>query len=225
MLVYHARPDDPPRARLVPVRPHRRRRAGPRMSARKGEGRVRIIGGRWRNTRLAVPDLPGLRPTGDRVRETLFNWLQPVLPGARVLDLFAGSGALGLEAVSRGAAAACLVERDAGLAARLREQVGKLGAAGQVEVAQDDALRWLARPAAARFDIAFVDPPFAAGLWNQVLAALPAHLSAEAWLYVEAPHDAAPALPPDWRAHRDGATREVRYALYQRRAAATLTPP
>jgi 16S rRNA (guanine966-N2)-methyltransferase len=194
------------------------------MSARKGEGQVRIIGGRWRNTRLSVPDLPGLRPTGDRVRETLFNWLQPALPGARALDLFAGSGALGLEAVSRGAASACLVERDAGLVARLREQVGKLGAAGEVEVVQEDALRWLAQPAATRFDIAFVDPPFAAGLWNQVLAALPAHLSAEAWLYVEAPHDAAPVLPPEWRPHRDGATREVRYALY-RRAAATLTSP
>lgn len=194
------------------------------MSARKGEGQVRIIGGRWRNTRLAVPDLPGLRPTSDRVRETLFNWLQPALPGARVLDLFAGSGALGLEAVSRGAASACLVERDAGLASRLREQVGKLDAAGQVEVLQEDALRWLARPASVRFDIAFVDPPFAAGLWNQVLAALPAHLSDEAWLYVEAPPEAAPMLPPEWRAHRDGATREVRYALY-RRAAATLTSP
>ncbi|MDG2524702.1 16S rRNA (guanine(966)-N(2))-methyltransferase RsmD [Stenotrophomonas sp. HITSZ_GD] len=200
-------------------------RAGPRVSARKPEGQVRIIGGRWRNTRLAVPDLPGLRPTGDRVRETLFNWLQPALPGARVLDLFAGSGALGLEAVSRGAGSACLVERDAGLAARLREQVGKLGAAGQVEVVQEDALRWLARPPAARFDIAFVDPPFAAGLWNQVLAALPAQLSEQAWLYVEAPHDAAPALPAEWRPHREGTTREVRYALYQRRAAATLTPP
>src|SRR5690242_8261358 len=137
-LVYHARPDDPPAVRHRRLPCALRRVAGPRMSARKGEGQVRIIGGRWRNTRLAVPDLPGLRPTSDRVRETLFNWLQPALPGARVLDLFAGSGALGLEAVSRGAASACLVERDAGLASRLREQVGKLDAAGQVEVLQED---------------------------------------------------------------------------------------
>jgi len=195
------------------------------MSARgRGEGQVRIVGGRWRNTRLPVPDLAGLRPTSDRVRETLFNWLMPRLPGARVLDLFAGSGALGLEAVSRGAAAACLVERDAGLVARLREQVGKLGAEGQVQVVHEDALRWLAQPPAVRFDIAFVDPPFAAGLWNQVLAALPAHLAADAWLYLESPHEAAPLLPADWLPHREGATREVRYALY-RRAAATLTPP
>jgi len=195
------------------------------MSVRsRGEGQVRIIGGRWRNTRLAVPDLPGLRPTSDRVRETLFNWLLPRLAGAQVLDLFAGSGALGLEAVSRGAGSACLVERDSGLAARLREQVGKLGAAGQVAVVQEDALRWLAQPATTRYDIAFLDPPFAAGLWNQVLAALPAHLADDAWLYLEAPHDAAPVLGPDWQQHREGSTRDVRYALY-RRAAATLTSP
>jgi len=196
------------------------------MTPRRGaEGQVRIIGGRWRNTRLSVPDLPGLRPTSDRVRETLFNWLMPKLPGARVLDLFAGSGALGLEAVSRGAASACLVERDATLAGRLGEQVARLGASGQVQVVHDDALRWLARaPSAAPFDLAFVDPPFAGDLWNQVFATLPAHLAPDAWLYVEAPAQAAPVPPAGWVAHRDGATREVRYALY-RRAAATLTPP
>jgi len=197
------------------------------MSARGrgGEGQVRIIGGRWRNSRLAVPDLPGLRPTSDRVRETLFNWLIPKLPGARVLDLFAGSGALGLEAVSRGAASACLVERDPVLAARLREQVDRLGAAGQVEVVQDDALRWLARaPTLPPFDLAFVDPPFAGSLWNQAFAALPPHLAGDAWLYVESPPDAATPPPAEWSAHRDGATREVRYALY-RRATATLTLP
>lgn len=197
------------------------------MSARGrgGEGQVRIIGGRWRNTRLAVADLPGLRPSSDRVRETLFNWLLPKLPGARVLDLFAGSGALGLEAVSRGAASACLVERDPVLAARLRDQVERLGAAGQVEVVQDDALRWLARtPATPPFDLAFVDPPFDGSLWNQAFAALPPHLASDAWLYVESPQDTAAKPPAEWSAHRDGATREVRYALY-RRAAATLTPP
>jgi 16S rRNA (guanine966-N2)-methyltransferase len=186
---------------------------------------VRIISGTYGGRTLKAPPGDATRPTSDRVREALFSILGARTSGAHVLDLFAGSGALGLEAVSRGAGSACLVERDPGLAARLREQVGKLGAAGQVEVVQEDALRWLARPPAARFDIAFVDPPFAAGLWNQVLAALPAQLSEQAWLYVEAPHDAAPALPAEWRPHREGTTREVRYALYQRRAAATLTPP
>ncbi len=196
-------------------------RPGRSAAPRPGEGQVRIVGGRWRNTRLAVPDLPGLRPTSDRVRETLFNWLMPMLPGARVLDLFAGSGALGLEAVSRGATSAQLVERDPGLAARLRAQVAKLGAGAQVQVAQEDALRWLERPAAQPVNLVFLDPPFAAGLWDEVLARLPAHLAAGAWLYLEAPLGATPALGPGWALHREGRTREVRYALY-RQAAATL---
>jgi 16S rRNA (guanine966-N2)-methyltransferase len=190
--------------------------------SRPGAGQVRIIGGRWRNTRLPVPDLPGLRPSSDRVRETLFNWLQPALPGARVLDLFAGSGALGLEAVSRGAASACLVERDPALAAGLRSSVVRLRAQAQVQVVQDDALRWLdAAGAAAPADIAFVDPPFAAGLWDAVLQRLPARLSAGAWLYLESPAGHVPALPPEWALYREGGSREVRAALY-RRAAATL---
>ncbi len=184
-------------------------------------GQVRIIGGRWRNTRLQVPQLEGLRPTSDRVRETLFNWLMPKLPGARVLDLFAGSGALGLEAVSRGAAAAQLVERDPGLVAALRATLGKLDAAGQVAVAAGDALQWLRTAPPAQADVVFLDPPFAAGLWEQVLAELPRHLADGAWLYLEAPAGAAPRLPPDWVLHRDGSTRDVSYALY-RRAAATL---
>ncbi|WP_017163674.1 RsmD family RNA methyltransferase, partial [Xanthomonas phaseoli] len=127
-----------------------------RPAPRGTEGQVRIVGGRWRNTRLAVPGLPGLRPSSDRVRETVFNWLMPRLPGARVLDLFAGSGALGLEAVSRGAAHATLIERDPGLVQRLREHVARLDAATQVQVLQEDALRWLERAPAALADIVFV---------------------------------------------------------------------
>ncbi|KQR10694.1 MULTISPECIES: 16S rRNA (guanine(966)-N(2))-methyltransferase RsmD [Xanthomonas] len=192
-----------------------------RPAPRGAEGQVRIVGGRWRNTRLAVPDLPGLRPSSDRVRETVFNWLMPRLRGARVLDLFAGSGALGLESVSRGAAHATLIERDPGLAQRLREHVTKLEAADQVQVLQEDALRWLERTPAAPVDIVFVDPPFAAGLWPSVFERLPAHLAAEAWLYLEAPADLALQLPAGWHLHREGGTRQVRYALY-RRAAATL---
>ncbi|WP_249027550.1 RsmD family RNA methyltransferase, partial [Xanthomonas theicola] len=145
------------------------------------------------------------------------------LPGARVLDLFAGSGALGLEAVSRGAASACLVERDPALAAGLRDSVGRLQAQTQVQVVQDDALRWLAAPGAddAPADIAFVDPPFAAGLWDAVLQRLPARLAAGAWLYLESPAGQAPAVPAQWVLYREGGSREVRAALY-RRAAATL---
>lgn len=182
---------------------------------------MRIIGGRWRNTRLQVPQVQGLRPTSDRVRETLFNWLMPKLPGARVLDLFAGSGALGLEAVSRGAASAQLVERDPALVAALRGVVDKLGAQAQVQIAAADALRWLETAPALPADIVFIDPPFADGLWAQVIERLPRHLAEGAWLYVEAPATAMPQLPPGWQLHREGGTREVGHALY-RRAAATL---
>ena len=195
------------------------------MSARRdtAPGHVRIVGGDWRGTRLPVVDAPGLRPTADRVRETLFNWLQPKMHGARVLDLFAGSGALGLEALSRGAREAWLVERDPRLAGMLRDSVARLKADGRAHVAQADALAWLRAPLHGRFDIVFLDPPFAAGLWADVLAALPPWLADDAWLYVEAPVDAAPALPPGWRLHREGRTREVRYALYRRGAGATAT--
>lgn len=177
---------------------------------------MRLIGGRWRGTRLDVPNLDGLRPTSDRVRETLFNWLMPALPGARVLDLFAGSGALGFEAVSRGAAEAVLVERDAALAAALRATATRLGAGGSIDVVQADAIAWLAGSAPARFDIAFVDPPFSAGLWDTVLAALSPALTPEGWLYVEAANEATWSLPAGWRVHREGRTREVRYALLRR---------
>jgi 16S rRNA (guanine966-N2)-methyltransferase len=194
---------------MKPPRP-----AGPR-------GSVRIVGGRWRGTRLPVADAEGLRPTADRVRETLFNWLQPVLPGARVLDLFAGSGALGLEAVSRGAREAVLVERDVRLAASLRETVARLDAARAVDVVQADALPWLrAAAAGAPFDVAFVDPPFAAGLWPAVLDALPAVLATDAWLYLEGPAGAPPPAGEAWIPHREGTTRDAHYALYRFRGRA-----
>lgn len=185
----------------------------PRASA--ATGTVRIVGGHWRGTRLPVADREGLRPTADRVRETLLNWLQPMLPGARVLDLFAGTGALGLEAVSRGAREAVLVERDPALAASLRAVVARLPDGDRVRVANEDALAWLRR-SDARFDLAFIDPPFAAGLWAPVLAALPERLADAAWLYVESPADAAPDPGAGWRLHREGRTRDVRYALYRR---------
>ncbi len=194
-----------------------------RSSASAPVGQVRIIGGKWRNTKLPVPLSPGLRPSSDRVRETLFNWLMPRLGGARVRDLFAGSGALGLEAVSRGAAQATLVERDPALAGQLRDTVARLGAQAQVAVAQADALQWLRQPPAGLADIVFVDPPFAAGLWEDVLAGLGPHLAADAWLYLESPGEQGPRVPAPWLLHREGGTREVRFALY-RRATATLSP-
>ncbi|QDH69460.1 16S rRNA (guanine(966)-N(2))-methyltransferase RsmD [Marilutibacter alkalisoli] len=179
-------------------------------------GRVRLIGGRWRGTRLEVPEVAGLRPTSDRVRETLFNWLAPALPGARVLDLFAGSGALGLEAVSRGAASAVLVERDRVLAQALRTVAGRLPGGEVVKVAEADARQWLQGQANASFDIAFVDPPFAEGLWETVLPVLSPLLAADGWLYVESRAETPAAPPAGWALHRDGRTREVHHALYRR---------
>lgn len=205
-------------------KPRNGRPSGPASSKVFASGKVRIIGGRWRGTRLDVADAPGLRPTSDRARETLFNWLLPMLPGARVLDLFAGSGALGLEAVSRGAASAVLVERNATLAAALRTIAQKLPGGTAVTVVQADATAWLGAVPDASFDLAFVDPPFAADLWSAVVPALLPKLAAQAWLYMESPLEAAPILPPSWTLHRDSRTAQVRYALYRRRPVAVQPP-
>ncbi|HEX6993332.1 MAG TPA: 16S rRNA (guanine(966)-N(2))-methyltransferase RsmD [Gammaproteobacteria bacterium] len=168
-----------------------------RKPARAGPGRLRIIGGEWRGRRLEFPSRPDLRPTPDRVRETLFNWLAPILPGARVVDLFAGSGALGLEALSRGAAEAWLVERDAGLARVLAEHVARLGA--NARVVRDDARRFLERQQASdvRFDVAFVDPPYREPV-EPWLGLLEGVLAPGALVYVERP------LPDGLPGHVDG---------------------
>ncbi|MEO6364959.1 MAG: 16S rRNA (guanine(966)-N(2))-methyltransferase RsmD [Luteimonas sp.] len=180
-------------------------------------GSVRIIGGRWRGTRLAVANHAGLRPTPDRVRETVFNWLQPVLPGARVLDLFAGSGALGLESLSRGAGHATLIESDPDLAGALRAVAARLQGGHAADIIQADAAGWLASQPQDSFDIAFVDPPFTDDLWDRVLPLLLPRMREGGWLYLESPAGLAPALPANWALHREGRTREVRYALYARR--------
>ena len=180
-------------------------------------GKLRIIGGSLRGSKLAVADAPGLRPTPDRVRETLFNWLAPVIAGARCLDLFAGTGALGIEALSRGAASVDFVETDAQLAQLLRANLARLKQ--QAPVHRVDAARFVAENA-ARYDIVFLDPPFAAQLWAPLAQALLAHdrLGADAWLYVEAPAGAPPELPAPFQLHREGRAGAVRYALYRRSA-------
>lgn len=186
------------------------------MTASRGIGRVRIVGGRLRGSRLAVPDLPGLRPTPERLRETLFNWLQPVLPGARVLDLFAGTGALGIEALSRGAADATFVERDRALHRALRDNLSRLGLA-QASLIQDDALRYLHREGRP-FDIVFVDPPFAQDLWDDAVQALETDgwLTPTAWVYLEAPADRTPQVPAHWLVHRQTRAGQVKGLLYRR---------
>jgi 16S rRNA (guanine966-N2)-methyltransferase len=177
-------------------------------------GRIRIIGGGLRGSRLDVPVSPGLRPTPDRLRETLFNWLMPWIGGARCLDLFAGTGALGIEALSRGAAEAVFVERDAALATALRANLARLKTAG--EVAEVPALDWLRRTPRP-FDIVFLDPPFDHNLWLPALAALEHGWLAEHTLvYVESPRDAVPRLPPAWGTWREATAGAVRGALYRR---------
>jgi len=147
---------------------------------------VRIIGGRWKRTRLPVADRPGLRPTPDRVRETLFNWLEHDLTGWRCFDAFAGTGALGFEAASRGAAAVVLVEQDGGLVEQLRAIKQRLDASA-VTVERGNAIAALGRLAPGGVDLIFLDPPFDAGLFEPALAAAAAALAAGGLVYLEAP--------------------------------------
>jgi 16S rRNA (guanine966-N2)-methyltransferase len=178
---------------------------------------LRIIGGAWRGRRIRFPGEGGIRPTPDRVRETLFNWLMAKVPGSRCLDLFAGSGALGLEALSRGAAHATFIERERVNVASLRETSALL-APGRSTVIEADALAWLAGPPQA-FDIVFLDPPFTAGVHAEAMRLLDARgwLAADAWIYIEMPARAgAPALPAGWLSHRSGRAGAVGYHLARR---------
>jgi 16S rRNA (guanine966-N2)-methyltransferase len=148
-------------------------RASRPVAARAQAHEVRIIGGIWRRSLLPVPDLPGLRPTPDRVRETLFNWLGQDLSGWRCLDAFAGSGALGFEAASRGAIEVVLIEADARQVDRLRGSQDRLGATA-LRIERADALAWMARGRGGPFDLVLLDPPFGLGLAKRALrAALP----------------------------------------------------
>lgn len=163
------------------------RRATARPAPRGGAGEVRLIGGQWKRTRLAVPDKPGLRPTPDRVRETLFNWLGQDLTGWRCLDAFAGTGALGLEAASRGAGPVLLCEQDPALAAGLQQCRERLQA-HQVTVQRGDGLAALRRQAPASLDLVLLDPPFDSALFEPALAAAAQAVAPGGWVYLEAPH-------------------------------------
>lgn len=152
-----------------------------------GAGEIRIIGGQWRRTRLPVAQRPGLRPTPDRVRETLFNWLGQDLTGWRCLDAFAGTGALGLEAASRGAQEVRMVELDAGLVEQLRRLQQRLAAVA-VQVQRGDGLGVLQQTAAASLDLVLLDPPFAeTALFLPALRAARHAVTADGWVYLEAP--------------------------------------
>ncbi len=174
-----------------------------------GRNRVRIIGGAWRSRLISFPARTDLRPTPDRVRETLFNWLGQDLTGRTCLDLFAGSGALGLEAASRGAKRVVMVERDPGAFAALQASVAALNASA-VELKRADALEFL-RADGGTYDVVFLDPPFRADYLPQVLTVLVPRLAAGALVHVEAQQ--TPVLPPSWEIWRCGRAGAVTHQL------------
>ncbi len=179
-------------------------------------GQVRIIAGEWRGQYLPVPDVPGLRPTPDRVRETVFNWLQSRIEGSRCLDLFAGTGALGFESASRGARRVVLVESSAAVAAGLSTSRGRLGAE-QVQVVNQDVEHFLGEAEPEPFDIVFADPPFG----SEQLPDLCRLLSTGGWLapdariYLEVERETGvPSVPDDWVLLRSKTAGEVGYHLF-----------
>ena len=169
---------------------------------------MRIVGGKFRSRRLRIPARPGLRPTPDRVRETLFNWLGQDLQGLACLDLFAGSGALGFEAASRGAARVVMVERDRVALAALEKSRAELSA-GEVEIVAGDAEHYLAR-SRERFDVVFLDPPFRANILPELLEKLP--LKERARIYIESE---SPIAAAGWQELRRGKAGQVSYQLLQ----------
>lgn len=180
-------------------------------------GQIRLIGGQWRGRKLPVPASPGLRPTTDRVRETLFNWLAPMIQGARCLDCFAGSGALGLEALSRHAAETTLLEQDRAVAAQLEKNL-RLLSTDRGQVITTDSLRWLARQGTP-YDLVFLDPPFRMGMIDHAVRLLEDHgwLAPGAWIYVETETQGPPvSVPAHWRLHREKVAGQVAYRLYIR---------
>lgn len=185
-------------------------------------GEVRIIAGTWRSRRIPFPAIEGLRPTPDRVRETLFNWLGHDLEGFRCLDLYAGSGALGFEALSRGAGPVVMVERDGNAYRALGDNARLLGAV-QLELVRGDALEFVRRLAASaesgadgasparRFDLVFLDPPFGAGVPDEMLPLLRSLLAPGARIYIESGRPLA--LPEAWVVEKSGRAGQVHFQL------------
>jgi 16S rRNA (guanine966-N2)-methyltransferase len=178
-------------------------------------GQLRIVAGNWRSRLLQIADVPGLRPTSQRIRETLFNWLAPRIHGARCLDLCAGTGALGLEALSRGASSVVFVEQSPVAAKTLEANITSLKASG-TELRNMDARQYLRGPVAEAFDVVFLDPPFAAALHDELCRLLAGqHWLAEgARIYIETDkHQPEVRLPENWRVLKDKTAGNVRYIL------------
>ncbi|MCX4027096.1 16S rRNA (guanine(966)-N(2))-methyltransferase RsmD [Endozoicomonas sp. SM1973] len=187
---------------------------------KKATSYLRIIGGQWRSRKLTIPDLPGLRPTTDRVRETLFNWLMQTIPGAYCLDAYSGTGALGLESLSRGAKFVQFIEASSVAAQQLSQHLSQLQVPGDdANITNTDAVKWLSQPSDQQFDVVFLDPPFHQGLLNQTCQLLETGnwLAADAYIYVEAEQDLTTLqVPACWQIHRQKQAGQVCFYLFKR---------
>lgn len=184
----------------------------------KGSNQLRIIGGEWRGRKLRFPDAPNLRPTPDRVRETIFNWLAPMIHGARCLDLFAGSGALGLEALSRGAAFTTFVDSNKKVTQALQSHLALLNASALADIRQMDGMKLLKLPA-TKYDLVFLDPPYHLDFMQKVVPLLEDNgwLNEDAMIYLEIEkRQLLPELPDNWKIVKDKTAGEVHYFLIQR---------
>ena len=191
-----------------------------RKTGKSRPGRLRIVAGKWRSRLLDIADVPGLRPTSQRIRETLFNWLMPAIHGARCLDLFAGTGALGLEALSRGARSVVFIEKSATAVATLRKNCQALGADGAV-IRQTDAVDYLRRNTEDSFDVVFLDPPFDEDRNEELCRLLAEHslLADQGFAYLEQDRGRElPGLPEGWQVLKNKTAGNVRYMLVQRNA-------
>lgn len=199
----------------------RRPTTGKAPVAHGGDGQLRIIAGQWRSRQFAFPMAHGLRPTPNRVRETLFNWLAPYVEAARVLDPFAGSGALFLEALSRGAGSALALDLNPAAVTSLRGHLATLRC-DNGQVLQSDALAYLQNQPATPFDLVFLDPPFSQDLLLPACTLLEERgwLAEDAWVYTESEQvPSSLGMPGNWRLHREQKAGQVHYALWERRAA------
>ena len=179
-------------------------------------GQCRIIAGKWRGRKLAVADIEGLRPTPDRVRETVFNWLQATVGGVRCLDLFAGSGALGFEAASRGAKSVVLVESNTQATTILRDNITAM-TAEQCQVENKTAQQFIAQTT-QQYDLVFIDPPYQSDLWTEITQQLVTSnvLADNAIIYLECPSKGElPRVPESWTVLKDKTAGDVRYCLFE----------
>lgn len=191
------------------------------MASSHRSNTLRIVGGEHRGRKLRFPDAKGLRPTADRVRETLFNWLQADIAGLNCLDLFAGSGALGFEALSRGAARVTMSDSSRAVVSQLRENAAMMRLEERCDIRQQDALKLLQLSPDQSFDLVFCDPPFADNLLGQCCALLESGgwLREDAFVYLE--QDSShpwPELPANWQLHREGQSGQAAFRLMHRQA-------